>query len=191
MPSASRLARWSLGSFGSLARLGGSFGGVCASVPLGSFLCRGAVPPFSCLSSGFALVALGAVCFCDRVRVSGALRPASAVVPGCLCSCRLLELGLRPCCPCCGLFLWSGSGFRGSATRSCGRAGFVLASLLVALRSLLALWWSRSPCPSPRVCFLLPFGGWTVQGCIPHFWILLVSLRLFSLFVCGFLEQCD
>ena len=126
MPSASRLARWSLGSFGGLACLGGSFGGVCASVPLGPFLCRGAVPPFSCLSSGFAPAALGAVCFCDRVRVSGALRPASAVVPGCLCSCRWLALGLRPRCPWCGLFLWSGSGFRGSATRSCGRARFPL-----------------------------------------------------------------
>ena len=126
MPSASRLARWSLGSFGSFARLGGSFGSVCASGPPGSFLCCGAAPPFSCLSSGFALVALGAVCFCDRARGSGALRPASAVVPGCLCSCRWLELGLRPCCPRCGLFLWSGSGFRGSLTRSCGHARFPL-----------------------------------------------------------------
>ena len=59
-------------------------------------------------------------------------------------------------------------GFCDPLLRSCP-ISLVLASLLVALRSLLALWWSRSPCPSPRVCFLLPFGGWTVQGCIHHF----------------------
>ena len=189
MPSASRLARWSLGSFGSFARLGGSFGGVCASVPLGPFLCRGAVPPFSCLSSGFALGALGAVCFCDRVRVSGALRPASEVVPCCPCPCRWFELGLGPSalvafCFCeraraSGVLRPAPAvvpGFPCAGVSSCG-AALPSCPLLVSLSVSL-----------PTSLLSSPFWGMDCAWVHTSF---LMFRWLFSFFVCGFLVQCD
>ena len=110
--------------------------------------CPVAFAPAVGSSLGFALVVLGAVCFCGQVRVSGVLRLAPAVVPDFPCS------GVSSC---------------GAALPSCP----LVVSLSVSF---------------PTSLISSPFWG---VDCARVHTSLLMFRRLFSLFVCGFLEQCD